>query len=88
MACPNLEIRLPDNTDIKALKLLASQFKANSSRPVFRGYVGALDGLTVFIKAPSATETENAFAFYSGHNKHDSLNVQAMSNFHQRSLCY
>jgi hypothetical protein len=80
MACPDLEIRLPDSTDIKALKLLASQFEANASRPVFRGCVGAVDGLSVFIKAPSATETENVLAYYSGHYKHDSLNVQAMSN--------
>ncbi len=88
MACPNLEIRLPDTTNIKALKLLASQFKANASRPVFRGYVVAVDRLTVFIKASFATEAENVLAFYSGHNKHDSLNVQAMLNFHQHSLCY
>ena len=80
MTCPDLEIRLPDSTDIDALKLLAAQFEASASRPVFRGCVGVLDGLTVFIKAPSANETENVLAYYSGHYKHDSLNVQAMSN--------
>lgn len=69
MACPVLEIlRLPGTTtDIDALKLLAAQFEAKASRPVFRGcVVGALDGLTVFIKAPSAAETENVFllAYY------------------------
>jgi DDE superfamily endonuclease len=80
MACPVLEIKLPDVSDIDALKKLASQFEANASRPVFRGCVGALDGLTVLIKAPSASEAENVLSYYSGHYKHDSLNVQAMSN--------
>ena len=80
MACPTLEIRLPDSSDIDALKKLASQFEATASRPVFRGCVGALDGLTALIKAPSSNEAENVLAFYSGHYKHDSLNVQAMSN--------
>ena len=81
MTCPDLEITLPDITDTDAaLKLLPAQFKANATRPVFRGCVGALDGLTVFIKAPTAAKAENVLAYYSGHYKHDSLNVQAMSN--------
>jgi DDE superfamily endonuclease len=80
MACPVLEIRLPDSADIEGLKRLASHFEAHASRPVFRGCVGALDGLTALIKAPSASETENVLAYYSGHYKHDSLNIQAMSN--------
>ena len=80
MACPTLKIRLPDSSDIDALQKLASQFEATASRPVFRGCVGALDGLTALIKAPSSNEAENVLAFYSGHYKHDSLNVQAMSN--------
>ena len=80
MDCPDLEIRLPDCKDIEALELIASQFEANASRSVFRGCVGALDGLTVLIKAPSAAEAENVLSYYSGHYKHDSLNVQAMSN--------
>ena len=80
MACPVLEIRLPDASDIDELRRLASHFEAHASRPVFRGCVGALDGLTVLIKAPSASEAENVLAYYSGHYKHDSLNIQAMSN--------
>ena len=80
MECAELDIVLPDCTDIKGLEQLASQFEANASRSVFRGCVGALDGLTVFVKAPSAAEAENVLAYYSGHYKHDSLNVQAMAN--------
>ena len=60
--CPELEIRLPDNTDIEALELLASQFEAQASQSVFRGCVGTLDGLTVLIKAPTAVEAENVLA--------------------------
>jgi hypothetical protein len=51
MDCSDLKIRLPEYTNIEALELLASQFEANASRSVFRGCVGALDGLTVLIKA-------------------------------------
>ena len=80
MECAELDIVLPDCTDIKGLEQLASQFEANASRSVFRGCVGALDGLTVFVKAPSAAEAKNVLAYYSGHYKHDSLNIQAMAN--------
>ncbi|KAI2498843.1 nuclease [Fragilaria crotonensis] len=80
MASPVLEITLPDSSDIEALKKLSSQFEAHTSRPVFRGCVGVLDGLTALVKAPSAKEADNVIAYYSGHYKHDSLNVQAMSN--------
>jgi hypothetical protein len=80
MACPALEIRLPDSSDIGALEKLSSEFEAHTSKPVFRGCVGVLDGLTALIKAPSAKEADNVLAYYSGHYKHDSLNVQAMSN--------
>jgi DDE superfamily endonuclease len=81
MACPALEIRLPDSSDVVALKKLASDFEAQTSKPVFRGCVGVVDGLTALIKAPSAKEADNVLAYYSGHYKHDSLNVQAMSNY-------
>ena len=36
--------------------------------------------LTVLIKAPLAAEAENVLAYYTGHYKHDSLNVEAMSD--------
>ena len=49
VTCAALEIRLPDASDITALQLLASQFEGNASVPVFRGCVGALDGITIFI---------------------------------------
>jgi hypothetical protein len=88
MDCSDLEIRLPECTNVKALELLASQFEANASRSVFRGCVGALDGLTVLIKAPSAAEAENVLAFYSGHYKHDSLNDQAMSDHRGKFLYF
>ena len=87
MACPELEIQLPDCTDIESLERLSLQFEAGASRPVFRGCVGAVDGLTVFINAPKASETENVLAYYSGHYKHDSLNVQAMAD-HRGSFLY
>ena len=87
-ACAALEIRLPDASDISALQLLASQFEGNASVPVFRGCVGALDGMTVFIKAPTAAEAENVIAYYSGHYKHDSLNVQALSDCRGKFLYF
>ncbi len=81
VTCAALEIRLPDASDITALQLLASQFEGNASVPVFRGCVSALDSMTVFIKAPTAVEAENVLAYYSGYYKHDSLNVQALSDY-------
>lgn len=74
---PTLEIWLPDSSDVEALQGLARQFEATASSPVLRGCVGALDGLTVFIKAPTASEAENVLAYYSGHYKHDSLNASS-----------
>jgi hypothetical protein len=50
--------------------------------------VGALDGLTVFIIAPTASEAENVLAYYSGHYKHDSLNVQALSDYRGKFLYF
>jgi hypothetical protein len=44
MDCYDLEIGVPEYTNIKALELLASQFEANASRSVFWVCVGALDG--------------------------------------------
>ena len=67
VTCAALEIRLPDASDIMTLQLLALQFEGNASVPVFRGCVGALDGMTVFIKAPTAAEAKNVLAYYSGH---------------------
>jgi hypothetical protein len=59
IGCPTLEIWIPDSSDVEALQGLALQFEATASSPVFRGCVGALDGLTVFIIAPTASEAEN-----------------------------
>ena len=87
VTCAALEIRLPDASDITALQLLASQFEGNASVPVFRGCVGALDGMTVFIKAPTAVEAENVLAYYSGHYKHESVNAQAQSNYQVKLFC-
>ena len=88
MECSELEIQLPDCTDIEALEVLASQFEAQSSQSVFRGCVGALDGLTALIKAPTALEAENVLCFYSGHYKHDALNVQAMCDHRGKFLFF
>jgi hypothetical protein len=65
VTCAALEIRLPDASDIMTLQLLALQFEGNASVPVFRGCVGALDGMTVFIKAPTAAEAKDVLAYYS-----------------------
>ncbi len=48
---PALEIRLRDASHITALHLLALQFEVNASKPVFWGCFGALDRMTIFIKA-------------------------------------
>jgi hypothetical protein len=88
VGCPILEIWLPDSSDIDALQELASQFGRKASVPVFRGCVGALDGMTVFVNAPTASEAENVLAYYSGHYKHDSLNVQALSDYRGKFLYF
>jgi hypothetical protein len=50
--------------------------------------VGALHGLMVFINAPTETEAENVSAYYSGHYKHDSLNIQALSDYRGKFLYF
>jgi hypothetical protein len=47
-----------------------------------------LDGLTVFVNAPTASEAENVLAYYSGHYEHDSLNVQAVSDYRGKKFLY
>jgi hypothetical protein len=42
--------------------------------------VGVLDGILVKIHAPTAKESENVLAYFSGHYKCDGLNVQAMAD--------
>ena len=49
---PLLKTTFPNSSDIDALKKLSLQFEAHTSRPVFRGCVGVLDGLTALVKAP------------------------------------
>ncbi|KAI2508591.1 nuclease [Fragilaria crotonensis] len=88
VGCPTLEIRLPDSSDIEGLQRLALQFEATASSPVLIGCVGALDGLTVFVNSPTASEAENVLAYYSGHYKHDSLNVQALSDYRGKFLYF
>ena len=88
VGCPTLEIWLPDSSNVEALQGLALQFEATASSPVLRGCVGALDGLTVLIKAPTASEAENVLTDYSGHYKHDSLNVQTLSDYQGKSLYF
>jgi DDE superfamily endonuclease len=88
IGCSALDIWLPDSSDNDALQALALQFERKASVPVFRGCVGALDGMTVFIKAPTALEAENVLAYYSGHYKHDSLNVQALSDYRGKFLYF
>jgi hypothetical protein len=77
---PLLKTTFPNSSDIDALKKLSLQFEAHTSRPVFRGWVGELDGLTALVNAPPAKEADSVVAYYLGHYKHDSLTVQAMSN--------
>jgi hypothetical protein len=55
VCCPTLEIWLPDSSDVEGLQRLALQFEATASSPVLRGCVGALDCLTVFVRAPTAS---------------------------------
>jgi hypothetical protein len=75
VCCPTLEIWLPDSLDVEGLQRLALQFEATASSTVLRGCVGALDGLKVFVHASTASEAKNVLAYYSGHYKHNSLNV-------------
>ncbi len=88
VTCTVLEIRLPDASDITALQWVALQFKENASVPEFSGCVGALDGMTVLLKAPTAVEAENVLADYSLHYKHDSLNVQTLSDYRGKFLYF
>ena len=68
MACPVLQIRPPDASDIDGLKRLALHFDAATC------FKARLQGLCWI------SEPENVLAYYSGHYRHDSLNIQAMSN--------
>jgi hypothetical protein len=88
VSCQNLEIWLPDSSDVEVLQRLALQFETTVSSPVLRGCVGALDGLTAFVSAPTASEAENVLAYYSGNYKHDSLNVQALSDCRGKFLYF
>jgi hypothetical protein len=55
------------------------RFESKSTNLVFRGCVGAMDGLLVRIKCPTMKESNgNPRAYHSGHYNADGLNVQAI----------
>jgi hypothetical protein len=86
VCCPTLEKCLPGSSDVEGLQHLALQLEATGSSPVLRGCVGALNGLTLFASAPTASEAKNVLAYYSGYYKHGSLNVQALSDYRGKFL--
>lgn len=56
------------------------QFNNISSNQVSVGCVGCVDGMLVKIKTPSASETENIRAYFSGHYQAVGVNVQTCSD--------
>jgi hypothetical protein len=68
--------------------MMLFHFETHASRPVFMDCVGALDGLMALIKAPSENEAENLLPCFSGHYKHDSLNIQAIMSNHCGKFLY
>jgi hypothetical protein len=73
--CPTLAIDFP--VDANSLKKLAIDFQSKSSMGVLDGCVGALDGWLCRIKVPTAKDTANIAAYFSGHYQHHGVNVQA-----------
>ena len=86
--CSELCICCPANNDIAALKRQAALFESRSSKSVFRGCVGVLDGLLVKIQAPTEEESANVLAYFSGHYKCNGLNIQAMADHRGRFLFF
>jgi DDE superfamily endonuclease len=76
--CPALAIEFP--TDPNGLKQLAVEFQGKSSMGVLDGCVGALDRWLCHIKVPTAKDTANIAAYFSGHYQHHGVNVQACCN--------
>ncbi len=57
---------------------IASNFKQHSTSGVMDGCVGCLNGIPVQIKTPSADETGNVKAYFSGHYWAYEVNVQVV----------
>ena len=75
--CPELQIRLPDPTDIDALHDLASRWASVSTIfGLFNNALGALDGWLPRTEMPG--DVPNQTDYFSGHYQCYGLNVQAM----------
>ena len=66
----------------------ASLFASKTSADIFRGCVGAIDGILIPIKCPTVMETNNSNTFFSGHYKRLGLNCQAVSDHRGKFLFF
>ena len=75
LCCNELAYKFP--TTNEEIKQVANDFKRHSTNNVIDGCVGCLDGLLLQIQTPSASETGNVKAYFSGHYRTYGVNVQA-----------
>jgi hypothetical protein len=87
LTCDDLDICFPDFAeDLESVRV---RFESKSTNLVFRGCVGAMDGLLVRIKCPTVKESNgNPRAYHSGHYNADGLNVQAICDSRLRFLFF
>ncbi len=75
MDCNHLAINFPN--PIEELKDSAQGFQKISSGRIIDGCVACVDGMLLSIWIPSANETGNVIASYSGHYAEFGINIQA-----------
>jgi DDE superfamily endonuclease len=84
LGADGLSFEFPKNPDDAA-----GQFQRISSNEAIKGCVACIDGYLLEIQTPSANETGNVKAYYSGHYSTYGINVQAACDHKSRfvSVC-
>lgn len=75
LLCAELDIHFP--TTSEEIEEAAEAFASLSSQRVFQGCVAPMDGFLLLIITPSASDTANSDAYYSGHYAAHGINIQA-----------
>jgi DDE superfamily endonuclease len=84
--CDALQLQFPSTVE-QCVKL-ASGFEDISYRGAIVNCVGAVDGFILPIQTPSAKVVGNVKAYFSGHYKRMSINIQAVCDCHCRFLYF
>mmetsp|Transcript_24451 Transcript_24451/g.59867 ORF Transcript_24451/g.59867 Transcript_24451/m.59867 type:complete len:392 (-) Transcript_24451:73-1248(-) len=88
MACPQLEIRLPETPE-EMSQAVEEWHALSTANGALHGFIGALDGWLAYINKPTLQDVSgNQADYWSGHYNVNGLNVQAMCDARLRFIYF